>query len=393
MKFLFLSLLVCLVLQLNGQRLELGDQIPALSFSLLGENPTTLNSEALHDKVILLDFWATWCSPCISSMPHLDELQATFGKQLQVIAISHEKRDRLARFIQSTDHQFLFAQDTSALKRLFPYRVIPHSVLIDANGIVVAITAPDKITAVTIEKVLRGESLELPVKEYRGEFDPLYDYFQADTLTRASFELQPYNPDLPSFTKEYGKGPFKNRRFTAYNMTIDGLYRGAYQMSSLRLELEFDEALITWEKEDNRYCMDIIVSDPVELYAALRQQLTSTHPVKARIEKRTQDVVVIQTLEGEVIAPEGEHTNSTMSRSDGFTCVGATIKDFCMYLENYGIFGYPVVDETGTSGAYQIDFAYDPENPETFKTAMGKLGLRYAKEQREIEVLVLYLAD
>lgn len=393
MKFLFTLLLICLSLQLNAQALGLGERIPPLSFYLLGEPPTTLSSEALTGKVILLDFWATWCSPCIDGMPHLDELQTTFRDQLQVIAVSEEKQDRLARFIQKTGHQFLFAQDTGALRQLFPYRVIPHAVLINHRGEVAAITSPDNITPALIEKVLRGESLNLPVNRKQHNFDPLTDYFQADTLTEYSFDLQPYNPDLPSFSKQYNQGPFKHRRLTAYNLTIDGLYREAYQISGLRLELEFDEDLVAWEEESNRYCMDIIVSDPSELFTALQKELQITHPVKARMEKRTRDVVLIQTIEGKVLAPEGAHTNSTMGRGDGFSSEGATMEDFCAYLEGFGIFSYPVVDETGVPGAYNIDFAFDLENPDTFRAAMEKLGLRYAKAQREIEVLVLYLED
>jgi hypothetical protein len=326
-------------------------------------------------------------------MPHLDELQASFRDQLQVIAISQEKQDRLARFIQNTNHQFLFAQDTGVLSQLFPYRVIPHSVLISPKGEVVAITSPENITTELIEKVLRGEPLDLPVKQSKHEFDPLYDYFQADTLTQASFDLQPNNPDLPSFTKKYGKGPFQDRRFTAYNLTIEGLYRDAYKFSSLRLELEFDEELIAWEDERNRYCMDIIVSDPTELFTALKKQLSLAHPVKARIEKRTKEVALIETIEGKTIAPEGEPTNSTMERGDGYSSEGATMEDFCFYLEDFGIFSYPVVDETGLQGAFKIDFSFDPEDSDAFRAAMEKLGLRYSKAEREIEVLVLYLED
>jgi hypothetical protein len=326
-------------------------------------------------------------------MPHLDELQTTFRDQLQVIAISEEKPDRLTRFIQNTDHQFLFAQDTGVLSQLFPYRVIPHTVLINTTGEVVAITSPDNITAAVIEKVLRGELLDLPVKQSKKAFDPLYDYFEADTLTQASFHLQPNNPDLPSFTKLYNKGPFKDRRFTTYNRDIGGLYRDAYQVSSLRLEHEFDEALITWEDERNRYCMDIIVPNPSELYSTLKKELSLAHPVKARMEKRTREVALIETIEGKVIAPEGIPTYSTMARGDGFSSEGATMKDFCTYLEDFGIFSYPVVDETGISNAFKIDFSFDPENPDSFRDAMKKFGLKYAKAEREIEVLVLYFEE
>jgi hypothetical protein len=51
------------------------------------------------------------------------------------------------------------------------------------------------------------------------------------------------------------------------------------------------------------------------------------------------------------------------------------------------------VNETEIEGTFVIDFSYDPENPKTFKTAMQELGLSYSWEERDIEVLVLYLEE
>ena len=393
MKLLFLSVTTFFALNLCGQHLEIGAQIPDLQLAILGKTTSELPTKDLRGKAILLDFWATWCSPCIAGMPHLDELQNKFPDQLQVVAVSAEQPERLLRFIGNTEHDFLFARDNGALRELFPYQVIPHSVLIDPSGIVVAITAPENITIETIEQLLREEQIELPVKEDRQDFDPTYDYFQADTLTHKSFQLQPYKPNLPSFSKSYGLGPFKNRRFTAYNMTIDAFYRKAYETTSLRQELAFAKSLVDWEDEQNRYCLDIIAATPASLHQSLKEELATTLPIQARLEKRVRDVVVITTLGGEVLAPTGVATEQYTGRGDGFSSTGATMGDFCNYLESFGVFGYPVVDETGESTAFKIDFSFDPENPESFKEAMKKYGLAYKKEPREIEVLVLYLEE
>lgn len=393
MRLFFLTLTAFFAVNLPGQHLQIGDQVPSASLFLLGEETEALSTTDLRGKAILLDFWATWCSPCIGAMPHLDELQNEFVDDLQVIAVSEEKQDRLLRFIQKTDHDFLFARDTGALRALFHYQVIPHSVLISPTGVVVAITDPDNITSEVIRKVVRQEQVDLPIKQDRQDFDPTYDYFQADTLTRTSFQLQPHKPNLPSYSKSYWVGPFKQRRYTAYNMTLDGLYRHAYQASSHRIVFEFDEALVDWEKEENRYCMDIIAADPASLLPSLKEHLSSTLSIQARLEKRTKDVVVITTLEGKVVAPEGISTEQYTGRGDGFSSTGATMSTFCDYLEGFGIFGFPVVDETGSETAYKIDFSFDPENADTFKEAMTKYGLKYAKAQREIEVLVLYLEE
>ncbi len=176
-------------------------------------------------------------------------------------------------------------------------------------------------------------------------------------------------------------------------MTINGLYRHAYNTTSYRLEYTFDEALVDWENVDNRYSMDIIVKEPADLLPALKQELAATFPIGARLEMQDKEVVVIRTLDGEVTAPLGVPTEQYAGRGDGFSSSGATLGIFCNYLEDFGIFGYPVVDETAQSGSFTIDFAFDPENSASFKTEMERYGLTYAKEVRKIEVLVLYLKE
>lgn len=86
-------------------------------------------------KFVLLDFWATWCSPCRKIIPDLNNLHQRFNNEMVVIGLSDEKEIRLRSFSAQIDYY----QATDIKKRTKnTYRVkgIPHTVLIDPDGIV-----------------------------------------------------------------------------------------------------------------------------------------------------------------------------------------------------------------------------------------------------------------
>jgi thiol-disulfide isomerase/thioredoxin len=74
--------------------LKPGDQAPPLKFEFMlqGPPPGDANLKALHGKVVILDFWGTWCAPCIGLLPHLNELVAHYRKEpVQFIAVGSRK--------------------------------------------------------------------------------------------------------------------------------------------------------------------------------------------------------------------------------------------------------------------------------------------------------------
>lgn len=381
----------------NGQETGIGQSAPNLTFDLINNDKKQVNTEALKGKVVLLDFWATWCGPCITSMPHLDSLQRAFPDQLLVMAVTMEKQERIEKFVKKRPNSFLYVIDAQGKsQQIFPYRKIPHSVLIDKQGKVVAITRPQHLTKEVIEKVINNEPIDLPLKKDNTTFNYTDDYFEAAESTIESFVMQPGNPAIPAFSKRYPRGVFGNRRISMHNVTIDGMYRAAYKTSEFRMLYEVNKSLFDHKKIENQFNVDIIVSpDSTEyLYKTLQRKLNETLEIKARPAKKEREVAVLYKLDGVDFPLEVSNKKTAYTaRGESFSGEGVTLDQFREYLENHGVLGMAVVNETAIEGSYNMNFTYYGEDQKTFFKALKDLGLGIKKETRRIDMLAIYMED
>ncbi len=105
---------------------------------------TTLEGEVIQvsdfkGKVVLIDFWETWCKPCIASFPALQKLQKEYPKDFVVLAVTpgftNTKKDAKA-FAKEHEYDFIYAMDSSELHKKLGVggKGIPYKVFIAANG-------------------------------------------------------------------------------------------------------------------------------------------------------------------------------------------------------------------------------------------------------------------
>ena len=106
----------------------------------LGENERWLANKVETDgKVVVLDFWGTWCGPCIRAMPTLDRLQKSNRDELAVVAISGsgESASVVKKYLRSNQHSYGYMHDDkTTLNNAMGVRAIPHTVVLSSDGIV-----------------------------------------------------------------------------------------------------------------------------------------------------------------------------------------------------------------------------------------------------------------
>lgn len=86
--------------------------------------------------MILLNFWATWCGPCVGEMPAFEKLQETYGEDLVLLAVnSGEDEGTVTSFLEKNGYTFPVALDPEyAVAMLYPTDGIPYTVIIGTDG-------------------------------------------------------------------------------------------------------------------------------------------------------------------------------------------------------------------------------------------------------------------
>jgi uncharacterized protein (TIGR03435 family) len=150
----------------SSSGLKRGDAPPLLQAATLLQAPpgAIMDAKSLHGKVVVLEFWATWCGPCVAAIPHLNELADKFKDQpVQFIAITAEDEATIKPFLTKRPIHAWVALDTDrAMNSAYGIRAIPHTVVLGKDGKIAAITYPTMLTEKHIHDLLAGKKIDLP---------------------------------------------------------------------------------------------------------------------------------------------------------------------------------------------------------------------------------------
>ena len=133
-----LALATGLLLGTQASAAGVGQKAPEFTAPALdGKNKVSL--VAYRGKVVYLDFWASWCPPCLTSLPQLEELRKQFpSDQFQILAVNVDQDPAKARkFLERTKIGYPSATDPKGrIPATFGIETMPTSFLIDRRGVI-----------------------------------------------------------------------------------------------------------------------------------------------------------------------------------------------------------------------------------------------------------------
>jgi len=114
---------------------------------------------AKKGKVLVIDFWATWCPPCRALIPEMNEWAKKFADDVVFIGVSNEKPETVTEFMKQTPMDYSVAIDTQErMSKKLGVQGIPHVMIVSADGVVRWQGFPgsqeDPLTAEKIQQVV-----------------------------------------------------------------------------------------------------------------------------------------------------------------------------------------------------------------------------------------------
>jgi thiol-disulfide isomerase/thioredoxin len=377
-----------------------GDAAPALSVNSLLQAPhaTAATWEALRGQVVVLEFWATWCGPCINiGIPHLNELAETLAdRPVRFIAITDEAPDRVEPFLQRKPIRGWIALDPDRTTfDAYGVRGIPRTFIVDGQGRLVFSGHPTEVSIELLEQIIGGDS------------ESIIDSTRANMERQRSADRELAEADLidPSYQLTVRKlsaaphhyrtsrgGGGKVRTYASFGPGLRALLADLWSLSPDRIDipaaidsvaLKVDAEIPTRAGMPDNELRAMVASRIEEAVAAALE-------VSIRREARPTKVLVLRPRPGWEQKLRPSDAAPSMSAMPGqVSGQGMPLASLCQALQQH-IGCTVLLDAPGSAFPCDFDIEWNPQDPASFVAAVeNQLGFSAAEESRTLEHLII----
>ena len=418
-EILSLTIMTLLFLQVTAQQkaLKIGDKIPeeiwTTPLNIVNSQQKTLQLGENRDQLILIDFWATWCSACLKNFPKMEALEKQFGNRLKVVPVTKESPAVLEKFFttkngQRYQHLTSVAGD-KILSTAFPYHAIPFIAWIK-NGHLINLTDAEQVTAETIGEILENKksSLQTVVQISRKRPLMLAEQFDAERQTSlmnyALLSKGRIRAIQPGSGFHRINGIVHGRQFT--NSSLMNIYRGiAYEIfndkgdrfSEKRISNlvknndQIDFTITNQKTEALLYNFEFIVplQNADQLYPNMLATLSEYSGYPAAIESQRKKCLVLKkTSTANNIATKGGTPIDDFFKKPALIR-NKTLETLIVALNvNDQFTPLPVIDETEYRGKVDLNLG-NISDLQALKKALQRYDLELIEEERDLQILVI----
>jgi len=218
----------------HTKSLNIGEHCPSITLHFANSKAVQLSY--YKGKTVIFDFFSVICGACIRALPGLNDLQKEEGNSVQIIIVSEEPLQQVQAFFKTNKiaavNTLPVVAGDKQLSLLFPHRLVPHEVWIDAGGTIRAFTHAAEVTAANITSIAQNENFRLPVKRDLLVFDaakPLLENGNGGDINQVFFRstLSQYIEGVGSKTAIYTNSCFK--RYLALNKPLLSYFEEAFE--------------------------------------------------------------------------------------------------------------------------------------------------------------------
>ena len=366
-----------------------GDLAPDPEVEMFVGAPTLASWSGLAGRAVVMDLWATWCAPCVATLPHMAAVADSLaGRPVQFLSVTDEPYESVEAFLATRQLAGWvgFDEDGSS-RRAYGVTGIPAVVLVWPDGRLAAVTHPDEVTVAVVEALMAGEPVEVRPS--------LVGNSLMEAMRRAR-ETRPAVADGPrTFSARWGaEGEHGSARWNVEEGWVES--RGSDLTALLAMAWvahhPFREGPTPHEQRRHvdvpdslgRRGVHVELKDSTLTRATigghLIARLESALGVTVRFENRPAVVYVLRQHPERALTltPSGAPFGAS-SRGAVFTARAETTADLARALGSS--LGHSVIDETGLDGAWTVTLEMDPDVVDfdsSVMTAEGVDGVRAA---------------
>lgn len=379
--------LLCLVIFINScnnnkkqseSHLKIGNTLDLSDFDLISVN----QREIEKDKLLLIDFWATWCGPCIASFPHLEKLQEKYGGDLQIIAISDEKVDIVTKFLTKKNFNLSFLNDvdTKLFKR-FNISQRPNSALISKKGEFIWIGNSKDFEPILIEYLNTGE---LPAPHITNSNKAYYnqEYILDQELNFDNFTISE-GGDPKLYAAKTQKIDSVLMDIEYISVPVTDVIRDFFQINSLSLinnRPELDSILLSFKVKSKALNYG-------QGKNRILEDIQNTYNFNIQTKSKNADVYLLKIIDKDLLEKNAEtiEGGGYVNRKDGqYLITRLSLNNLASYFESKlkTIIQFEGVDNS------KYNFVFDDSGSlKGLKSQLNNVGIDLSKHSKVIEYI------